>query len=118
MKRTILFISLFTALLFISFGYVSLRSVPIKSNKLVWLCLNNHQLKITLIESADYLADCKGYASKDTLFLSVYTTPIFNPFISKVADTVVDIKPNIRYINIAHKTTSVASIHNCVGTHE
>ena len=89
-----------------------------KSNKLVWLCLNNHQLKITLIESADYLADCKGYASKDTLFLSVYTTPIFNPFISKVADTVVDIKPNIRYINIAHKTTSVASIHNCVGTHE
>lgn len=51
-----------------------------KSSNLVALCISNDSLQICLMESAKFIYNVKVVSiGKDTLGLTIYTTPIFYP---------------------------------------
>ena len=113
MKWILFIVSTFIVALLIGYWYKFIIPVPVSDQSQLYLCMNNRQLKINTTESAKYLTDFKFHSSNDTLFISVSTTSVLNPFASKESYKAVSVEPKMRYINLTGKTTLITGIHNC-----
>ena len=109
------FITVVVAILFLllfGYWYTFIRSVDLKSARMVALCLSKDTLSIEPAESFKYFTACKNFIHGDTTEIIISETTLANHF-SKPVYYDKKLDPSTKYIKIADSVIALKDIKNC-----
>ncbi len=96
-------------------GYWSIfiKSEQVKSSNLVVFCQSGNRLNLETFESDKYISNVNAKLNSDTLFVTVWTTTVQNPFAKRHVSASLMIPVGAKFVVLANKCTMIGELSSC-----